>query len=544
LGHLLELLGKGLDGEFSEILRPYYWEPVGDDLSALRRRADRAAEPEPALQLGLALLREGCDDEAIDQLRAAANHWPERRDIALALAAGLADTGQTRDALQALDQANRCGADQPGVMLAIGLACEKLDMYARAREAYLAAVAGSESCPAARQRLAAMALRDGRPGDAAEQYLALRQAEPQDGWTRTALGHLLFRAGRFAEAVEEFESAIVMEPENWAMVDDEVEALIAENRLTEATDRLKGLIRQQGPFADLHVRLADLYSQTGDDEQALENYRLALDLQPGYLEATVKLGTHHLVCGRWSDAAEAFYLATELNDRVLANYVGMGVSQAALGKQEEAMNSFDLAAAVEPNSTLLLSETARLQLKSELSAELGRSFENGNLAAASQISLDSDYLLQRQIDAHLARLRAGAGDPEVGYRLGVLLRQVGRLAEARDQFAQTVERAPGFAMAAIKLGITLQELGMVEQAVARFEQAMKPDEACIDYHYRLGLLHTDREQFLASIRSLEADGADSEDLRANLALSLQCMGLMDRAAATWRSLCRIHHAGT
>jgi len=67
----------------------------------------------------------------------------------------------------------------------------------------------------------------------------------------------------------------------------------------------------------------------------------------------------------------------------------------------------------------------------------------------------------------------------------------------------------------------------------------------VDMHYRLGLLYTDRKQFDQTVRHMEAaaQGAgNNAQIRANLALSLQNMGLMDRAAAAWRSLRKMHEA--
>jgi len=68
----------------------------------------------------------------------------------------------------------------------------------------------------------------------------------------------------------------------------------------------------------------------------------------------------------------------------------------------------------------------------------------------------------------------------------------------------------------------------------------------VDVHYRLGLLYTNRRNFEAAVRHMEAAAGDDGDgrIRAGLALSLQNMGLMDRVAATWRSLWKIHRAKT
>ena len=126
----------------------------------------------------------------------------------------------------------------------------------------------------------------------------------------------------------------------------------------------------------------------------------------------------------------------------------------------------------------------------------------------------------------------------------MLLRSEGRLGDARDQFAKAVDINPCYVKARIKLGITLQELGRVDEAIEQFKQAMDLQPTYVDMHYRLGLLYTDRRQFEHAVRHMEAASAGApgnDQIRANLALSLQNMGLMDQAAATWRSLWRMHH---
>jgi lipopolysaccharide biosynthesis regulator YciM len=115
-----------------------------------------------------------------------------------------------------------------------------------------------------------------------------------------------------------------------------------------------------------------------------------------------------------------------------------------------------------------------------------------------------------------------------------------------EQFTQAVRISPTFLKAWIKLGITQQEMGLVDDAIETFQKSMDVRPDCVDLHYRLGLLYTNRKEFDQAVRHMEAAAGDTDDgqIRAGLALSLQNMGLMDRAAATWRSLWKIHRAKT
>jgi len=546
VSHLLETLARGLNNDLGDLLDRYFWSPPSKDLSALRKACLEHPEwPDIHLHLGLAHLRSVRIDDAIEQLKLACRCKPDYLAARVALAAAYYEKRDHARMLDELRIANQNHPGEPPILFAMGFCLEALQRTAEAAEYYRDTVARDPQFVPARERLAATAVFLDELPEAIEQYQELVKSQPQQTWLRSALGHLYFRSGRYDEAVEEFENAIAMEPENWSLVDDEVESLVADGLVREAIERLHTLIARQGSFADLHVRLADLYSQIGDDDGAMKHYRLALDIQPDYLEANVKLGTHHLICGRWEQAAEAFDAACAINERTLVNYVGMGVAHGACGRSAEAMNCFEMAAAVEPNSTLLLVEMSRLQLRASVAREFARSFDAGQSVPVAEIDLDNDDLLQRQIERHAEEVENRPHHADVRYRYGVLLRSEGRLGEAIEQFAEAVRINPTYVQAIIKLGVTQQELGHIEEAIETFQSALAIEPRYVDLHYRLGLLFTDARQFAEAVRHMEAasqGAADNQCIRAGLALSLQNMGLMDRAAATWRSLCKLHHA--
>ncbi|MGB2820976.1 MAG: tetratricopeptide repeat protein, partial [Phycisphaerae bacterium] len=133
---------------------------------------------------------------------------------------------------------------------------------------------------------------------------------------------------------------------------------------------------------------------------------------------------------------------------------------------------------------------------------------------------------------------------DLRHRYGVLLRAQGQDAAAMEQFAEAVRLSPSYTKAWIKLGVVRQELGLAEEAIDAFCRAMDIEPRLVEMHYRLALLYTNREKFEGEVRRMEADAGDPERdrIRADLALSLQNMALMDRVSATWRSLWRIHRA--
>jgi tetratricopeptide (TPR) repeat protein len=270
VSHLLEALGRGLPSDLGDVLDRFYWSPPLRTVNELTAEAEAHPQwPDIRCQLGLAYLRGMELEPALEHLQTACRIKPDYLAARVALAAAYHSSGQVAKALEQLEIANQTHTGEPAVLFAIGFCYELLNEPLRAAEYYRDAVKREERFTAARQRLAAVAIRMDRLEEAIEQYVALRQQNPQDPWVRSALAHLYYRAGQYGPAVDEFESAIALEPENWSLIDDEVEAMVADGLVREAIERLHGLIEQQGPFADLHVRLADLYAQIGNDDAAM-----------------------------------------------------------------------------------------------------------------------------------------------------------------------------------------------------------------------------------------------------------------------------------
>ena len=545
MSYLLEILGRGLDREVPELLDRYYWSPQTRNLEDLQAEvALQLDNAELQGQCGVACLHAGRYDEAIEHLQRACKSDDQCVQTRLALAATYESMGRTTEALAELMIANDMSPGMSPVLFSMGFCSERLHDVSGAVGYYRQAIGADPMMIQARQRLAAAAIAREDYAEAIEQYEYLRGFYPEDARIVSSLGHLYFKAGNTDGSISAFETAIAMDPENWSLMDDEVEVLMADGRYQEAIERLNELIDAQPAFPDLVVRLGDVYAGIGYDDRAMASYERAVRMQPDYIEAIIKMGTQHLLQGRWHQAAEAFGDACDLNDGVMANYVGRGVAQLAADDREGALESFDLAGSIEPNSTLLLSEMSRLTLKAAIAEEHYEGLEQIDPSEKSDIELDNDDLLDRQLTVHAEQVALHPEYADLHYRYGVLLRSQGRLGEALAEFKQAVEINGSYVQARIKLGITHQELGQEDEAIEAFTEVLAIEPHYVDVHYRLGLLHTNRRQFQEAVAHMEQAAAgqpDNRDVRAGLALALQNMGLMDRSVATWRSLWRMHN---
>jgi len=534
MSYLLEALGRGL---LADLKTAFAGQLPGDDAEQAGPLRERwSASPtsfDLAMRLGMVHLRELRLTEARQAFETARNIRPESPQPLLGLACVHDELGQLAQAVKYLNAAQQRDRRDPAIVFGIAFCLERQERLEEARQFYRHAL---ELCPQLRnayERLAAIAIRAGRWDEAVQQYERLAELEPGDLDVLLTLGNLYLQTKRPLQAIEQYQQALLIEPDGQEETLTAADKLMEEGRLGEAIATLERLVQKYPGIAPFHVRLGDLYAKCGRDEQAIEQYQTALATQPSFLEATIKLGTQHMRQGRYADAALTFNRAVELNDRLMTAFVGLGVAQHDAGRQHESLATFDLASSLEPSSTLLFCETTRLHLKAEQ--------ERANVADGSAED-GSEELLNEAVRRHQQALLRHPNHADLHYRYGLLLRQLGRHEEATQAFRNAVAINPNYAKALVKLAISLKEAGEIDEAIATFQRALRLNEKYVDVHYQLGLLFAQRRKFDLAAEEFEQAAAArglNASFRANLALALQSIGMLDRAAAAWRSICEL-----
>jgi tetratricopeptide (TPR) repeat protein len=526
---LLEVFGKGLEEDLSDLFRPFY-SAASDSETANMSRA-------------LACWEAGHVSDAKDVLGALCARNPRHIPALAALAALHEQEGEHSAVLRNVQALEPLLPDQACVPFALGLCYEKLRQPVPAATCYRRALKRNPSFLPARYRLAATALRMGRPDEAAEQYEDLSQRMPEQFALRTLHAGLLFYAGRYKNAAHRFEETIAMEPENWAVEDGDVARLMIEGRLSEALGKTRALLEQQGPFPDLYVQLGNLYSLSGDDAAAVKHYLEAIDMQPTYIEAMIKLATHHLQFGRWEEAAETFGRAAECTQRLMLNYIGMGVAHAAAGHIRRAGDSLDLAGALEPNTTLLYTQMIQLHWRITRADEFLHRIEATLPEQRHPGEPELEFFGDDELTCHAGRLARQRRRPEGRFCYGILLQASGQTAEATRQYALTVKVHPTHTPAMIKLGLLLKEQGREKFAARVFHRIFWPSREQMDLHYRLAMEYTQPGRLDETVEDMLAAAhgeKTEEDVRTDLNQCLVTLGLRDRNVSLWRSLTQTH----
>ena len=548
MSYLLEILGRGLLSELAAAFRSLLY----DDGLASAKDLEAAVEGDPEgaehhRRLAVRMLADRQYGRARTEFVETLRLEPTDRVARIGLACTFDELGQTRAAVAQLQEYVHGGAEDGPTFFALGFCQEKLGETEEAITSYESTLDIAPNIRNAHERLAAIYLKRDDVGMAIAHYEHLCFCEPGDINAAITLANLYCRAGRHEDAVRRYQSAITVDPDNWEAQDDLVAAQISAGKYDEALATLKGLIAQRPECADQYLRLGDLHTKAGDENAALSAYGQAVALNPDYLEAMIKVGTANLRRGCYVESAQAFSRAIEINDRIVTAYVGMAVAQQAMGKTEDAQASVEMASGIEPNSTLLFSEMARLQLKVSAAQQAKRYASPEAVAGAPDGPRDPEVaaIMEQQIARLRAVVREHPNHADLHYRLGLLLRHNGDLGGAIESFLQAVTINPQYLKAIIKLAFALREAGRPEAAIEVAQRALSIDPQSIDLHYQLGLMFADKNQFALALDRFDhavREAPQNLDYVANLALALQNMGLMDRAAEAWRTLCDLAQA--
>jgi tetratricopeptide (TPR) repeat protein len=522
MSRLLEILGSAVKYDTSELI----WNWL--EIVRARQKETRGATGRGEVDDIIELVSERGDDSAEKKLKTILAENPDCIVGRLAAAAIFISKGKIDEALAELNWVYRRQPSNTMALYALGHCCELKGSEAEAIAFYQDCIKFKSYLQLPRERLAAIYFKNGQIERAIQEYEFLRQDNPDYIPAVVTLGHLYIEAGRYPDAIDEFNTAILIHPDNFDDLDNQTEQLITDGRFEEAAERLEGILSEQPERADLRVRFGDVLSMLGAETEAEEQYEQAIRLRPDFLEATIKLGTQLIQAGQEQAAAGQFNKALEINEQIVDAYIGLAGAQKFSGSGKETMETLALASAIVPNSTLLFAQTAVLQLKSGLDKrELLYPDNSGNLLADV-------------IEAHRKQIERQGDNPELFYRLGILMCAAGRGEQAIELFKNAIELNPLYSRARNKLVLCLFEARKREEAMDNLIGPRCFDKTMLELHYKTALLYCDKIKFATSMINLENQLENNEtgcnNTCFNISIVLQNLGLLDRAVTMWENL--------
>lgn len=518
---LLEILGRAITVDTADLIT--YW------LDAVKLPKDDS-ESAQYLQLNkiIELLGKRKLDAAQEQIRLYLFENPSCTHGRMAAAAVYLQKNQPQNAIEELNSVYLRQPNNTMALYALGHCYERLGKGPQAIEFYQDCLKFKSYLQLPAQRLAAIYFKNGQFEKTIQQYELLKNEYPDDISTLVTLGHLYIAGAEYTKAIETFNTAILLHPGNFYTDDDDIDRLIADGQLYDALEHIQDLLQKQPDRPDLISKCADVLSMLGSTNEAVSQYEEAIRLCPDFLEATIKLGTQYLQLNAEQPAALQFNSAVEINDKIVDAYIGLATASKLGGDNSYALATLSLAAAIQPNSSFLFAETATLQFK----ARFGQSFPfpDGHDAAS---------LIEAVICAHQKQISHRPNNPDLHYRLGVLMMSIARLNEAIMSFQTALKINPTYHRAKSKLAVCLFETDQKKLAMEHLNPPDYLDNDTLQLHYKVAMLYCDKLKFASSLINLDRlleNNFTRADATVNISIVLQNLGLLDRVTATWENL--------
>ena len=250
-----------------------------------------------------------------------------------------------------------------------------------------------------------------------------------------------------------------------------------------------------------HHNLAYLLARTQRTSEAVEHYRIALQLKPGNADGANNLGNALLAQDRGPEAIAAYEQAIRARPDFAEAHANLGNALARSGRRPEAIAACTRALALDPGC---------------LPAEVTL----GDLLA-------QDGLPAEAAQHYAAALRLHPDDPVVLNNQGTVLLQLGRSVEARAHYEKAVQLAPDYVAARVNLGYAMSDAGRIDDAATQWKEALRLASDNLAALAGLGdlLVKSGRpSEAEARYRSALLVQPDDAELHNNLAYALALQG--------------------
>jgi protein O-mannosyl-transferase len=196
-------------------------------------------------------------------------------------------------------------------------------------------------------------------------FLTWRQAQvwhdPESVWNyvlstigeslfaRNNLGNALAAQGRFEEAIDQFQRALRIDPNDADATYNLGNALAQQGSFEEAAKQLQNALQINPGNAMAAYDLGNVRARQGRFEEAIGDFELALRIDRGLAKAHYNLGSLLGKQGKLNEAVEQYQKALQVDANYVRAYYGLGMALTTQGQLDRAIDSFQAGLRVQPN---------------------------------------------------------------------------------------------------------------------------------------------------------------------------------------------------
>ncbi len=322
-------------------------------------------------------------------------------------------------------------------------------------DAYHQALALNPEDIKSRLNLAVQYRKLGDEPSALEEYLLVLKLNPEytTAWFNLAL--LQRNLGNPDEAEKAYRRALALEPEQHVYWMNLSALLSSRNRVEEARDLLLEAVEINPDAEELHFNLALQYEKLGDFSPAVEQYEIAVSLNPAYGKGWKELGSLLSDLDRHFEALNAFtraYSADEDPDPYLRYLAGKELY--VLGRYPEALDYMNAALESIQDNEFIWYNTGKVY---QALGNYARAEESYSMAlnidpGIGRLMEDELAMLDESDEIYLQRIEDDPNNPVWPSQLAALMYSQGRREDALEILHEAVLKFPGNADVLSSLG--------------------------------------------------------------------------------------------
>jgi len=262
--------------------------------------------------------------------------------------------------------------------------------------------------------------------------------------------------------------------------------------------------------------LGTIFANKGQFDEAIENYRKAIQINPNSAVPLYSLGLALAAKSQFDEAIENYRKAIQIDPDYRDALNSLGVALADKGRFDEAIENYRKAIQIDPNYSEALN----------------------NLGEA--------LLHQGQFDEAIKNFRKTIqikpNNSEAQYNLGNALAAKGWFDEAIESFRKAIQINPKFSEALNNLGIALANKGWFDEAIESFRKAIQINPKFSEALNNLGgaLLHQGQfDEAIESFRKAIQIKPNFSEALDNLGVALAAQGRFDEAIENYRQAIQI-----
>lgn len=316
-----------------------------DDIAGAKAAFSKAIERNPGLAfahlgLGDALLALGEDADAFVSFERAVKLEPDSTRARLRFARILRRQGELEQALAELKVALENDPKEAEVHANLGALLFELDRQEEAEASLRTALKLNDTSAVAHDYMGRLYAAKGEPSRGLGHLRRAVVLDPDNDESLYQLGLVHERLRQLPDAVKSFRAAIEANDRHIEAREHLASALASQSAYAEASEVLKVVLARRPDRARSLALLAECESRLDQNNEALDHFRRALEIDPTLGEVHYKLGRVFEKLGRLDEAIKSYSAATTAEPTNPWPHYYLGFAYKTRDKRKEAIHAF------------------------------------------------------------------------------------------------------------------------------------------------------------------------------------------------------------